>query len=326
MSKSVGNTLICCAAKIGAGQRRDHRAERERHQLDPVDRDRHRRRGERVFAHCPPGAAGARGVEQLQHAHRQHQQDHRAGRSSPVLVVSVMSEDADRVDPDDPVGTAELAGSDVVGELDERLAEEQRDDRQVVADQPPRRPARRAARGPPRRSSRSAPTRSRAGGCRPRRAGSRTAARSRRRRSRRTRRSRGRAARPSPPTMFSPTASIASSSALIPTCSWKSPRPSSGSAARPAAATASLGHQPTRSNCALDRAEPGRQVLAPLCLPGDPLVDPDLRAGRRRAAARGSRRRHTFCSCARPSRPLGRTSITTISSPNTSRLVYVEEM
>ncbi len=149
-----------------------------------------------------------------------------------------------------------------------------------------------------------------------RRSGPRTAARIRRRRSRRTRRSRGRAARPSPPTMFSPTASSAITSASIPTCSWNPPRPSSGSAAPARPASASLRPPADPLELALRVAAPGRQVLAPVCLPGDPLVGPDLRAGC--GGGCGSRLilgRHTFCSCAWPSSPLGRTSITAIRMP-----------
>jgi len=55
------------------------------------------------------------------------------------LVVSWKPESPDRVDPDDPVGPAQRPRRHVVGELDECLAEEQRHDRQVVAEQPPRR-------------------------------------------------------------------------------------------------------------------------------------------------------------------------------------------
>src|SRR4051812_24024320 len=47
--------------------------------------------------------------------------------------------------------------------------------------------------------------------------------------------------------MLSPTASIASSSALTPTCSWKSLRPSNGISAPATATIARRGHQPTRS-------------------------------------------------------------------------------
>src|SRR3954462_698035 len=46
--------------------------------------------------------------------------------------------------------------------------------------------------------------------------------------------------------MLSPTASIASSSALTPTCSWKSLRPSSGISAPATPTIARRGHQPTR--------------------------------------------------------------------------------
>src|ERR1700722_381723 len=50
-----------------------------------------------------------------------------------------------------------------------------------------------------------------------------------------------------PTTMFSPTASSAITSASIPTCSWKPPRPRDGSRAPASPATISRGHQPIRS-------------------------------------------------------------------------------
>ena len=46
-----------------------------------------------------------------------------------------------RIEGDDPVVPAELGRRDVVDELDERLAEEQRNDREVAADQTSGRPA-----------------------------------------------------------------------------------------------------------------------------------------------------------------------------------------
>src|SRR6266852_6358743 len=50
-----------------------------------------------------------------------------------------------------------------------------------------------------------------------------------------------------PTTMFSPTASSAITSASMPTWSWKPPRPSDGSTTPISPATASRGHQPSRS-------------------------------------------------------------------------------
>ena len=117
-----------------AREGRHHRTERECHQPDPVDRDRHRRGRQRVFTHGPPGAPGARCLQQPQHGHRDHDQAYEQ-----VVVAQVrgepIPEGADRIDPDDAVGTTQRAGSHVVGELNERLAEEQRNDCQVVAEQ-----------------------------------------------------------------------------------------------------------------------------------------------------------------------------------------------
>ena len=79
----VGNTLICCAAKIDPASAAIIAPKRERHQLHPVDRDRHRSRRQRVLAHGAPGPAGARGVEQVQHRHRSAPAGPAAGRSSP---------------------------------------------------------------------------------------------------------------------------------------------------------------------------------------------------------------------------------------------------
>ena len=54
-----------------------------------------------------------------------------------MLVSQLDAEGLDRVDPGDPVRPAQLGRRHVVGELDECLAEEQRHDGQVVAEQPP---------------------------------------------------------------------------------------------------------------------------------------------------------------------------------------------
>ena len=54
-----------------------------------------------------------------------------------MLVSQLDPEGLDRVDPGDPVRPAQLGRRHVVGELDECLAEEQRHDGQVVAEQPP---------------------------------------------------------------------------------------------------------------------------------------------------------------------------------------------
>ena len=49
----------------GPGQRRDHRAEAERHHLDGVGRDRHHPSRELVVADGPPRPPGSRLVEQV---------------------------------------------------------------------------------------------------------------------------------------------------------------------------------------------------------------------------------------------------------------------
>ena len=67
----------------GAGQRGDHGAEHERHQLHPVDRDRHRRRRQRVLRDGAPGPPGARVSSSRSTAIVTTQHDHRAGSSSP---------------------------------------------------------------------------------------------------------------------------------------------------------------------------------------------------------------------------------------------------
>src|SRR5258708_37621364 len=67
--------------------------------------------------------------------------------------------------------------------------------------------------------------------------------------------------------MFRPTASSAITSASMPTCSWKPPRPTTGSASPATAATASLGHQPIRSpaRCA-EPSHDGRYSRLCCCL------------------------------------------------------------
>src|SRR5712671_320669 len=67
--------------------------------------------------------------------------------------------------------------------------------------------------------------------------------------------------------MFRPTASTAITSASMPTCSWKPPRPITGSSSPATAATASLGHHPIRSpaRCA-EPSQDGRYSRLSSCL------------------------------------------------------------
>src|SRR5215472_13348412 len=67
--------------------------------------------------------------------------------------------------------------------------------------------------------------------------------------------------------MFSPTASSAITSASMPTCSWKPPRPSSGRARPASPAMASLGHQPILSPaCCARPSQDGRYSRRCACL------------------------------------------------------------
>src|SRR5271169_1529640 len=70
-----------------------------------------------------------------------------------------------------------------------------------------------------------------------------------------------------PTTTFRPTASSAITSASIPTCSWKPPRPSSGSATPASPTIASLGHQPIDSlACCARPSQDGRYSRRCACL------------------------------------------------------------
>src|ERR1022692_5290083 len=70
-----------------------------------------------------------------------------------------------------------------------------------------------------------------------------------------------------PTTMFRPTASKATTSESIPTCSWNPPSPISGSASPARPASASLGHQPSFSldRCAVP-SQDGRYSRRCSCL------------------------------------------------------------
>ena len=64
--KLVGNTLEVLRREQRPAEGADRGAEAERHDLQLVDRDRHRRRRQRVIAQRAPRPAGSRGVEQVQ--------------------------------------------------------------------------------------------------------------------------------------------------------------------------------------------------------------------------------------------------------------------
>ena len=69
MSKLAGKIAPCCAAKIAPGEARDARADRERHELEPVDRHRHELGGELVLSERAPRAPGARLVDEVEDGH-----------------------------------------------------------------------------------------------------------------------------------------------------------------------------------------------------------------------------------------------------------------
>src|SRR5581483_9436162 len=80
-------------------------------------------------------------------------------------------------------------------------------------------------------------------------------------------------------------------------------------------------------------ADEAAAEVAPGLVGGDPLVDPDARRRRLLGPSRdgrdvGSASGHpqTFCTAARPSRPLGRSTITAISTANTIASLKVDEM
>ena len=130
------------------GQAGRRGAEHEREQLQAVHRHAHHLGGERVLAERTPRPPGARVVDELQR-HDHHGED--AEREPEVAAdrAELVAEDADRVDVRDPVRAAGDVGRAVVPrecdpvgvrrQHDVDLREEERHDREVVADQPPRR-------------------------------------------------------------------------------------------------------------------------------------------------------------------------------------------
>ena len=120
----------------------DAGSEGERHQLQPIDRNAHRLGREWVLAQRAPGAAGARLAEEVQ-ADQDEQDD---AEDEPVLLAprrQLVAEEVVRVDVRDPVrpsGQSLAVHGRIrrVDEDDERLAEEEGHDREVVAEQPAR--------------------------------------------------------------------------------------------------------------------------------------------------------------------------------------------
>ena len=118
----------------------DPGAEAERHQLEAVDRHAHRLRREWILTEGAPGAAGAGFADEVQadeHERDDTEQEVELLRPARELV----AEERQRVDVGDavrPAGEPLAADGGVRGEDedDERLPEEERHDREVVAEQP----------------------------------------------------------------------------------------------------------------------------------------------------------------------------------------------
>ena len=131
-----------------ARERADARADGDRKQLQPVDGHPHQLRRERIVTVGAPGAAGPRLVQEVNRGEHDDDGDQREPEVRAVRR-QVVAEDPEVVDVRDPVRPAR----DVVRSVErdqrhaisldrdrvEDLAEEQRYDREVVADEPARR-------------------------------------------------------------------------------------------------------------------------------------------------------------------------------------------
>ena len=133
-------------AREPPGQGRDRGAEGEGHQLQPVDGHAHHLRGERVLAQRPPRAARAGLVDEAERDEDDDEEDQcdvEVGDVEDALVLrrQLPAEEAERVDVQDPVRAArEIVAEEAVpvrGHDVEELDEEQRDDGEVVAAEPP---------------------------------------------------------------------------------------------------------------------------------------------------------------------------------------------
>ena len=131
-----------------AGQPRDARAEGERVELEPVDRHPHHLGGQRVLAQRVPRPPGARPVDEVDGGEADQEED----QGDPVVALErleLLPEDVERVEVRDPVravrdvvAAGETEDRDpvpVVRHRHEELAEEERHDREVVADETARR-------------------------------------------------------------------------------------------------------------------------------------------------------------------------------------------
>ncbi len=118
------------------GDARDAGADRERHQLQPVHRHRHELGRELVLAERAPRATGPRPVQEVEERHDEDE------RPEGDVVVALERDDPppeelERVDVRDAVGAARECRVDQDDEPE--LEEEERHDREVVADEAPRR-------------------------------------------------------------------------------------------------------------------------------------------------------------------------------------------
>ena len=126
----------------------DRGAERERHQLQPVDRHPHQLGGERILAQRAPGASRARVVQEAErhvHEREEDERDVEVAHGEQALrgrARQLPAEEAELVDVEDAVRPVRDAlAEDVVAVVrrgEEHLEEEQRHDREVVAREPSR--------------------------------------------------------------------------------------------------------------------------------------------------------------------------------------------
>ena len=138
-------------ARVERGEQRpreagDARTHRKGDQLEPVDRHPHQLGRERILAQRAPRAPGARLAHRVQRRHHDEERDQ--GRVEVTRdAVDLAAEEMELVDVDHPVraaGRVEAVMADaeerhavpVLVDRHEQLAEEQRHDREVVADEP----------------------------------------------------------------------------------------------------------------------------------------------------------------------------------------------
>ena len=142
-SKFCGKTLPFSAVANVPVSAATRGAERERHQLEPVDGHAHQLGGERILAQRAPRAARAGVVQQVERHVDQREEGERdvqvAHREEPLRgrARQIPAEDAELVDVEDAVRPVRDAlAEDVVAVIrrgEEDLEEEERHDREVVA-------------------------------------------------------------------------------------------------------------------------------------------------------------------------------------------------